>query len=388
MPRSRTRVFAVLTAIGMLPLGGPGTVVAADPSSGLAGTLLVAGDMPDGLLPRGVLPSSDFDIDGASYESNGGLEIATQTWNREAIHGTEAVAVAIDFRMLFPDEAAAQAYLDAAEPILSESVTGLTLQPETPAISEVVRRYAGTIEGSGLSAEVQNFLMREGPVVSKLYILGFGTTMDDALPIAQAAADRTAAWVAQLPVASPGTESPAASVVTATEAPSVAPSAEPDASSGASASVAPSGAVLQQWAVGATASSQYGDPSWSAMQATGAPDVDSYMDDQRAWASANGDGSVEWLELTYAQAVVPSAVEIIEVYNNGDVVLVEAFDAADDAWVTLWSGNDPSPPDVIATFSPPLASVDFATDRLRITLGDIVPGWNEIDAVQLEGTVP
>ncbi len=168
----------------------------------------------------------------------------------------------------------------------------------------------------------------------------------------------------------------------------VATSLAPDASSGFAASAAPSGSVLQQSASVAWASSQYGAESWSAMQATGTPDVEAYLDDSRAWTSANSDGTIEWLALGYAQAVVPVAVEIVETYNNGAVVQVEAFDGSSDAWVTLWAGEDPSPPDVIAAFSPPLASVDFATHRLRITLGDIVPGWNEIDAVQLEGIVP
>ena len=57
-----------------------------------------------------------------------------------------------------------------------------------------------------------------------------------------------------------------------------------------------------------------------------------------------------------------------------------AFDEASDTWAELWSGDDPSPAE-ITTFSPPLAPVTFATGRLRISLGDIVEGWSEIDAV-------
>jgi len=78
---------------------------------------------------------------------------------------------------LTPDSTAAQAYLDEAELILSESVTGLTLQPDTPVGADAVRRYAGTLEGNGFSVEVQNLLFREGPVVAKVFVLGFDTTL-------------------------------------------------------------------------------------------------------------------------------------------------------------------------------------------------------------------
>jgi hypothetical protein len=161
----------------------------------------------------------------------------------------------------------------------------------------------------------------------------------------------------------------------------------PAASAGPSFSMAPSGADLRQWATDASASSEYGTDPWSAGQATGVPDVASYTDSPAAWAPAASDGTVEWLELTYARAVLPSAVGIVETYGNGAVVRVEAFAADHDAWVELWSGDDPSPAE-ITTFSPPLKPITFATDRLRISFGDIVDGWSEIDAVELVGTVP
>ena len=67
--------------------------------------------------------------------------------------------------------------------------------------------------------------------------------------------------------------------------------------------------------------------------------------------------------------------------------LVEAWDAGAGSWEELWAGTDPTPADELATFSPDLAPVAFATDRLRITLDtDLVPGFNEIDAVELVGT--
>ena len=364
MSSSRTRLFAALAAVGMLTLGGPTTTFAADSEDGIGAALLLPEDVPDGLEPLGIEDATEFDIDFPSYETNGGLDKANQKWARSNLVGTERVAALIDFRMLFPDEATAGAYLDQAEQVLSEAAaTGLTLQADAPSVGDDVRWYAGTLQGDGFEAQVQNVLFREGPVVAKVYLLGFGTTVDDALPLAETAAERTAAWLAARPQLSPRASGGP------TAEPSVAPSPKPSfvsAKSGAKRehgspafSAAPAGTELRQWAVGATASSEYGASDWSAMQATGAPNVGSYLDDKDAWAPHDSDGSEEWLEVSYAQAVVPTAVGIVETYGNGAVVLIEAYDAANDAWVELWSGADPSP-DEVTTFVRPLAAVAFA----------------------------
>ena len=124
MSRARTRVFAALVAIGMLTLGGPATISAAAPDDGIGAALLVAEEAPEGLLPLGIEDATEFDIDFPSYDANGGLDKANQKWSRNTLEGTERVAAMIDFRMLFPDDAAAQAYLDEAEEILSEKLDG------------------------------------------------------------------------------------------------------------------------------------------------------------------------------------------------------------------------------------------------------------------------
>lgn len=140
-----------------------------------------------------------------------------------------------------------------------------------------------------------------------------------------------------------------------------------------------------QWAIEATASSQYGETSYSATQATGAPDTPVPGDFPTAWAPENPDDGLQTLELRYAHPVFPTAIRIYETYNPGAVVAVEAYNGEADEWVTLWSGQDPSQ-EAPAAFSPPITPTDFATDRLRLTLDtDVVPGWNEIDAVQLIG---
>ncbi len=48
---------------------------------------------------------------------------------------------------------------------------------------------------------------------------------------------------------------------------------------------------IRQWGTGATASSEYGNPNWSAMQATGAPNVTDCSDASEAWAAASSTAS-------------------------------------------------------------------------------------------------
>jgi hypothetical protein len=100
-----------------------------------------------------------------------------------------------------------------------------------------------------------------------------------------------------------------------------------------------------QWASEAAASSSYndaqGDAGWSPKQATGAPDVDKYSDNQHAWAPKTQDGGIEWLDLKYLKPVHASEVRIRESLGSGAVVRVELFDEAGAAHI-VWQGVDPT----------------------------------------------
>ena len=144
--------------------------------------------------------------------------------------------------------------------------------------------------------------------------------------------------------------------------------------------------ILEQWAVNASASSQYGDDDWSAQQATGEPDTLIPGDEVTAWAAYSSDSQLETLVLAYAQPVIPVGLEIYESYNPGAVVRVEFFDLNTDEWVVAWEGTAESAGLDFATFRPALISVNFATDQVRLTVDEpSVSGWNEIDAVKLIG---
>ncbi len=86
------------------------------------------------------------------------------------------------------------------------------------------------------------------------------------------------------------------------------------------------GSLVVQWAIGATASSEYTAAEWSANQATGIPDVTGCVDHPGAWASLLP--VVDWLELTCAQPVRPSEIRIHEVWGVGSIVRVEVKDVS------------------------------------------------------------
>jgi len=143
-----------------------------------------------------------------------------------------------------------------------------------------------------------------------------------------------------------------------------------------------------QWAIQAKASSTYNDAqgtaSYSANQATGAPNVDRYADDGAAWAPKTADGGIEWLDLKYPKPVYATEVRVRESCGSGAVVKVEIFDEKGTAHA-VWQGNDPTTElnYLIVKFP----KTTFKTDRVKVTLAtNVVPGWNEIDAVQLVGT--
>ena len=143
-----------------------------------------------------------------------------------------------------------------------------------------------------------------------------------------------------------------------------------------------------QWAIQATASSSYNDAqgtaSWSANQATGAPNVDKYGDDGNAWTSKTQDGGIEWLDLKYPKPVHATEVRIRESCGSGAVIKIEVYDEQGGAHA-VWQGNDPTTE--LNYLMVKFPKTTFKTERVKVTLAtNVVPGWNEIDAVQLVGT--
>ena len=127
-----------------------------------------------------------------------------------------------------------------------------------------------------------------------------------------------------------------------------------------------------------------GGPSWSPGRAAGAPDTADHGDYSTAWASQNPDGGKEWLQVKYPKTVEIGEINIHETYNSGAISKVSAL-MPDGSQKLIWEG----------TMNPEAGVVERAvkvprgirSDQIRIELDTSrVPGWNEIDAVELVGT--
>ena len=123
--------------------------------------------------------------------------------------------------------------------------------------------------------------------------------------------------------------------------------------------------------------------SWGPEQATGEPDTLEAGDISTAWAPLEQDAGEEWLRLEYDRAVDIAEVRVRETHNPGAISKVTAL-LANGTEVTLWEGVEPAAAaPVEMAFRVPdtvnAKSVKVYLDTKR------VPGWNEIDAVQLVG---
>jgi len=153
--------------------------------------LLDAADLPGLASPEGPEEGTRYDIDDVAFEANGGIRIVSQTWQSLSDGGLAAV---FDFRMQFPSAAAAAAYLEAAEPVLSErAATGQQPVPSPPVVGADTRVYGLETTGQSGTVLLRTYLFRVGSVVAK--VEGGGTDVDPATidALARTAAQRIAA---------------------------------------------------------------------------------------------------------------------------------------------------------------------------------------------------
>ena len=125
------------------------------------------------------------------------------------------------------------------------------------------------------------------------------------------------------------------------------------------------------------------EPAWGVGQAVGEPDTMSAGDQRTAWAPAAADGGTEWLQLGYEKAVEIAQVQVRETCGAGCIAKVAAV-LESGAEVVIWQGRESVGDGIVdAPFNAPpgltARGVKVYLDTAR------VPGWNEIDAVQLIG---
>lgn len=144
-----------------------------------------------------------------------------------------------------------------------------------------------------------------------------------------------------------------------------------------------------QWAVSAAASSSYnnavGSDSWSAQQATGAPNVAAYGDNGNAWAPKEKNRGIETLEVTFANPVYATSVRVKESFGSGAITKVELKDV-DGNYHVIWTGIDPIKG--MSNLQIKFNKTDYLVNAVKITLDTTkAPDeWTEIDSVQLVGT--
>lgn len=145
-----------------------------------------------------------------------------------------------------------------------------------------------------------------------------------------------------------------------------------------------------QWATTAKATSTYGDAkdpaSYSASQATGAPNVVGFGDNGNAWCPKEDDGGIERLEVGFAKPVNATEIRIRQNAGPGAIIKVELIDEAGGAHA-VYEGVDSATYDQFNFwFKKSFDKTPYKAKGAKITLAtNAVRGWNEIDAVQLIG---
>jgi hypothetical protein len=143
--------------------------------------------------------------------------------------------------------------------------------------------------------------------------------------------------------------------------------------------------LFTSFPVTASLSSQDTFRDFGPEQSTGKPDTLGWGDRVTAWASKHEVLDGEWLELAFAEPVVPSAVRVVESFNPGALSEISAFSKNGEEHV-IWHGEDPTPNELQRGVSLIPIITKLKTDRIRLKIASkMVAGWNEIDAVGIHG---
>lgn len=125
--------------------------------------------------------------------------------------------------------------------------------------------------------------------------------------------------------------------------------------------------------------------NWGHEQAAGSPDTTAAGDISSAWASKAPDGGEEWIKLDYDRFVELDKVSVVESHNPGAISKVVAV-LSDGNEAVIWEGQmDSSTQDELVASDFPVTE-DLRARSVKVYMDTArVPGWNEIDAVQLVG---
>lgn len=144
---------------------------------------------------------------------------------------------------------------------------------------------------------------------------------------------------------------------------------------------------VDQWATSVSDfSSQYSSSSWSAAQATAAPDTFAYGDVRTAWAVRSRNDGEHSITLGYDSPVNASGVTVRETNGNGFVTRIDLRDT-NGAFHTVWTGTDTSAAGAPADFKVSFKATPYLVKGVRVYIDTEhdQSSWEEIDAVQLHG---
>ena len=143
-----------------------------------------------------------------------------------------------------------------------------------------------------------------------------------------------------------------------------------------------------QWASNAIASSEYTGTEWSAMQATGEPNtLDEFGnltcgDIDTAWAPLESGELPEWLQVDFLMPMNAQGIRIAETYVGGFVYQIDLIDIQNNSH-TVFTGNDTTSCASFLEVEFPLTSYPVKSAKIYTQVND----WEEIDAVELQGSI-
>jgi VCBS repeat-containing protein len=131
-------------------------------------------------------------------------------------------------------------------------------------------------------------------------------------------------------------------------------------------------------------SSQWTSTTYSAAQATGAPNTFNYGDNSTAWSPLTPNNA-EFLTLGFATPIQATGVTVRESWNNGFVSQIDLIDT-NDVSHTVFAGTDPSLPGSVVDFTTLFSQTPYLVKAVKVYEdGTLNSSWEEIDSVALIG---
>jgi hypothetical protein len=136
-------------------------------------------------------------------------------------------------------------------------------------------------------------------------------------------------------------------------------------------------------------SSQGSSGDWSAAQALGAPNTNTYGDFPTAWSALNQNGppNPEFITLGYSTPIFADSVTVWETFGNGFVTQIDLLDT-NNTFHTIFAGSDPSSQGTPVGFTVTFALTAYEVKGVKVIVDPTTSSsWEEIDAVGLGGTL-